>query len=57
MCLLSIWYADSEAPWELYGAGLNAEEIRYLADHLMEYTQDNVGIGDMTIIYAYQKYA
>lgn len=48
--------ADSEAPWELYGAGLNAEEIRYLADHLMEYTQDNVGIGDMTIIYAYQKY-
>lgn len=48
--------ADNEAPWELYGAGLDAEEIRYLADHLVEYTQDNVGIGDMTIIYAYQKY-
>lgn len=48
--------AQSEAPWELYGAGLNSEEIRYLADHLAEYTRSNIGIGDMTIIYAYQKY-
>lgn len=40
----------------MYGNGLEMEEIRYLADHMEEFTKCEVGIGDMTIIYAFQKY-
>lgn len=48
--------ADSKAPWTLYGNGLEQEEIKYIAEHMNEFTQAQIGIGDMTIIYAYQKY-
>ncbi len=48
--------AEGEAPWTLYGNGLDKEEIKYVAEHLNEFTQSRIGIGDMTIIYAYEKY-
>lgn len=48
--------AESRAPWQLYGEGLTIEEIQYLAEHMEEFTRNQIGIGDMTIIYAYQKY-
>lgn len=48
--------AGSKAPWTLYGNGLEQEEIKYIAGHMNEFTQAQIGIGDMTIIYAYQKY-
>ncbi len=48
--------ADSKAPWTLYGNGLEKEEIKYIAEHLIKFTQIKMGIGDMTIIYAYEKF-
>lgn len=48
--------AEEKAPWTLYGNGLDKEEIRYVADHLNEFTKNCIGIGDMTIIYAFEKY-
>lgn len=48
--------AESKAPWTLYGNGLDKQEIKYIAEHLEEFTKCGVGIGDMTIIYAYEKY-
>lgn len=48
--------AESKAPWQLYGNGLDVDEIRYLADHMEDFTKYKVGIGDLTIIYAYKKY-
>lgn len=48
--------AESKAPWTLYGNGLEKEEIKYIAEHMEEFTRMKVGIGDMTIIYAYKKY-
>lgn len=48
--------AESKAPWTLYGNGLDKDEIKYLAEHIDEFTRFQVGIGDMTIIYAYEKY-
>jgi hypothetical protein len=37
--------ADSLAPWQLYGTGLAMEEIRYIADHMEDFTKYQVGIG------------
>lgn len=48
--------AESKAPWTLYGNGLEKEEIKYIAEHMDEFTRARVGIGDITIIYAYEKY-
>lgn len=48
--------AESKAPWTLYGNGLEKDEIKYISEHMEEFTQQQIGIGDMTIIYAYQKY-
>lgn len=48
--------AESKAPWTLYGNALDEEEIKYIAENMESYILSQVGIGDMTIIYAYQKY-
>lgn len=48
--------AESKAPWTLYGNALDKEQIKYIAEHMEEFTREKVGIGDMTIIYAYEKY-
>lgn len=48
--------AESKAPWTLYGNALDEAEIKYLAENVEQYTVAKIGIGDMTIVYAYQKY-
>ncbi len=48
--------AESKAPWTLYGNVLDSKEIKYIAENLEQFTLAGTGIGDMTIIYAYEKY-
>lgn len=48
--------AESEAPWTLYGNALDSKEIKYMSENLEQFLPAKIGIGDMTIIYAYQKY-
>ena len=48
--------AEGEAPWQLYGVELDKEGLRYLADHIEENASIEVGVGDMSIIYAYEQY-
>ena len=48
--------AESKAPWTLYGNALEQKEIKYLADNLEKFLPAKIGIGDMTIVYAYEKY-
>lgn len=48
--------AESKAPWTLYGNALDSKEIKYIAENLDQFTLRGTGIGDMTIIYAYEKY-
>ena len=48
--------AESKAPWTLYGNALDVQEIKYIADNIEKFTVVGTGIGDMTIIYAYEKY-
>ncbi len=48
--------AESKAPWTLYGNALEQKEIKYIAEHLEQFLPMRTGIGDMTIIYAYEKY-
>lgn len=48
--------AEGEAPWQLYGIELDKEGLLYLADHIEEYSIQEVGVGDMSIIHAYEQY-
>lgn len=48
--------ANGEAPWQLYGVKSTKEELLYLADNIEEFATREIGIGDMSIIYAYQRY-
>ena len=48
--------AEGKAPWELYGEELGKEGLLYLADHIEENASRKVGIGDMSIIHAYEQY-
>lgn len=48
--------AEGEAPWQLYGVELDKEGLLYLADHIEENAICEIGIGDMSIIYAYEQY-
>ncbi len=48
--------AEGEAPWQLYGVELDKAGLLYLADHIEENASMNVGVGDMSIIYAYEQY-
>lgn len=48
--------AESKAPWTLYGNALEQKEIKYIAENLEQFTVPGMGVGDMTIIYAYEKY-
>ncbi len=48
--------AEGEAPWQLYGVELDKDGLLYLADHIEENVLNEVGIGDMSIIYAYMQY-
>lgn len=48
--------AEGEAPWQLYGVELDKEGLLYLADHFAENAVSEIGIGDMSIIYAYNQY-
>ena len=48
--------AEGEAPWQLYGVDLDKEGLLYLADHIEENALNQIGIGDMAIIYSYNEY-
>ena len=48
--------AEGEAPWRLYGVGIDKEGLLYLADHIEENAVRKIGIGDMSIIHAYEQY-
>lgn len=48
--------AEGEAPWQLYGASIEKDELLYISDHIEEFATRKVGIGDMSIIYAYEHY-
>lgn len=48
--------AEGEAPWQLYGIELDKEGLLYLADHIEENALCEIGIGDMSIVYAYKQY-
>lgn len=48
--------AEGEAPWQLYGVELDKEGLVYLADHIEEMASFEIGVGDTSIIYAYEQY-
>lgn len=48
--------ANGEAPWKLYGVRSTKEELLYLADNIEEFATREIGVGDMSIIYAYERY-
>ena len=48
--------ANGEAPWKLYGVKNTKEELFYLADNIEEFATREIGIGDMSIVYAYERY-
>ena len=48
--------AEGEAPWQLYGIEIDKEGLLYLADHIEENKKKKIGIGDMSIIHAYDQY-
>lgn len=48
--------AEGEAPWQLYGVELDKEGLLYLADHIEENAIREIGIGDVSIIRAYEQY-
>ena len=48
--------AEGKAPWKLYGKELENEGLLYLADHIEENAMQQVGVGDMSIIHAYEQY-
>ncbi|MDO4336927.1 MAG: hypothetical protein Q4C91_02450 [Eubacteriales bacterium] len=48
--------AEGEAPWQLYGVELDKEGLLYLADHIEENAIQEIGVGDMSIVYAYEQY-
>lgn len=48
--------AEGEAPWQLYGVELDKEGLLYLADYITENATYEVGVGDVSIIYAYEQY-
>lgn len=48
--------AEGEAPWQLFGVEWDKEGLIYLANHIEEKALEQVGTGDMSIIYAYEQY-
>ncbi len=48
--------AEGEAPWQLYGVELDKEGLLYLAEHIEENAMREIGVGDLSIIYAYEQY-
>ena len=48
--------ANDEAPWKMYGASFDSKELKYLADNIEDFASRKIGIGDMSIIYAYEQY-
>lgn len=48
--------AAGEAPWQLYGVKDMREELLYFADNIENFATREIGMGDMSIIYAYKQY-
>lgn len=48
--------AEREAPWQLYGVELDKDGLLYLAEHIEENAIQQIGVGDMSIIHAYEQY-
>jgi hypothetical protein len=48
--------AEDEAPWKLYGVKNMKDELLYLSEHFEDFATRKVGIGDMSIVYAYEHY-
>lgn len=48
--------AQGEAPWMLYSVKNVKEELLYLADNIEDFATRKIGIGDMSIVYAFEHY-
>lgn len=48
--------AKDEAPWRLYSVKDIKNELLYLAEHIEDFATLQIGIGDMSIVYAYEHY-
>jgi hypothetical protein len=48
--------ADGEAPWVLYSTKDMRNELLYLAEHIEDFAMREIGIGDLAIVYAYERY-
>lgn len=48
--------AEGEAPWQFYGVELDKNGLLYLAEHIEEKALNQIGVGDMSIVYAYEQY-
>lgn len=48
--------SDGEAPWEYFGKELDKDDLKFMADKFPENAMRETGIGDMSIIRAYEKY-
>ena len=47
---------EGEAPWRFYGVELDKNGLLYLADHIEENALNQIGVGDMSIKYAYEQF-
>lgn len=48
--------ASNQAPWEYYGRGLDPADLLKLAEKFPECAMQEMGMGDLSIIHAYEKY-
>lgn len=48
--------ANGEAPWQFYGIAIDKDELLYLEENVEEFATRKVGIGDMSIVYTYERY-
>lgn len=48
--------ASDEAPWQYYGKELNKDDLNKLAIDFPDHAMRETGIGDLSIIRAYEKY-
>ncbi len=48
--------AENEAPWILYGNNLDTKSLRFFVENFETNALNKTGIGDLSIIEAYQRY-
>ena len=47
--------ADGEAPWSFAKSEVNLDELKYYAEHYLDYAKTGVGMGDLSIIRTFEK--